>query len=178
MSAKTPLFTYLCRKVENEFPHIPNRSIPDVIAWALEFKSYASLNAAYQRNDIDLDNPDVVQKLLRKWNDDEPNDTHADYSLLEKLISKNKSPAIVNLNVENLILCLNMMLIVYHPEVLNCDGCQKEMTTTVDDFEFVTEAEDEDDVYAVLCSDCLAKELAKPHSEKTIYAIDRSYRHV
>lgn len=176
MSPKTPLFTYLCRKVEDEFPLIPNRAIPDIIAWALEFKNYASLSSAHQRNEIDLDNPDVVQKLVRKWSDHEPHHSDADYSLLIKLISINKSPAIGNLNVKDLILCLNTILIVYYPELLNCDGCQKEMTTTVDEFEFVTD--DEDDVYAVLCPDCLAKELAKPRSEKSIYAIDGSYRHV
>lgn len=178
MSEIPPLFAYLCRKVEKEFPYIPNRATPDVIAWALEFKSYTSLRAAHQRNDINLDDPDTVQQLLRKWNENETKQVEVDYALLENLISENKSQVIVNLNVKDLILCLNMMLIVYHPEVINCDGCQKEMITTIDDFKFVSEGDDDYDIYAVLCHGCLAKELEKPRSEKIIFATDGGYRHV
>lgn len=178
MSARTPLFIYLCQQVENHFPSVPNRAIPDIIAWALEFKSYASLSAAHQARSIDLNDPDAVQKLLRKWSDDQPRNAHADYSLLDKLLSSNKSPAVNHLNVEDLISCLNMMLIVYDPQVLNCDGCNSELITTVDSIEFITEADDEDDIFAVLCPDCLAKELAKPRDQRSIYAIDGSYRHV
>lgn len=171
MSKKQPLFSYLCRKVENEFPDIPNRAIPDIIAWSLECKNYASLVA----KKVDLDNPDVVQSLLKKSNS---SDTNCDYRLLRKLVSENKNQAIVSLNIEDLILCLNTMLIFYHPEEIICSGCEKKLITTVDDFEYVTKANDENYVYAVLCSDCLARELAKPRSKKTIYVIDGRYRHI
>lgn len=52
------------------------------------------------------------------------------------------------------------------------------MVTTVDDIEFITEADNDDEVCAILCSECLAKELAKNRNERTICVVDGGYRRV
>jgi len=180
MTAKAPLFSYLRRQIESNYPALPNRAIPDLIAWALGFKSYASLNDAYEKNKINLDDQTLLQRKLRQWDDNDQSISEADYSLLKNLLSKNKNSAVVNLSdeVEDFINYLNMLLIVYHPDVLTCHNCGKSMVTTVDDIAYVTEAENEDDLYAVLCPDCLSEEMNKPRQERNIFSIDGSYRHV
>jgi hypothetical protein len=178
MSSKIPLYDYLRRFIERESASIPNRALPDLIAWSLGFKNYASATKAHFDNKVDLNSPDVVQKLLRQWKDGKPYAKYPDTALLEKLCSENKSPAISELDIEYLISALNMAIISYHPDELPCSFCKKTMVTTVDEIEFVTEAEDEDDIYAALCPECLAKELAKKRSERTIYYVDGGYRHV
>ena len=178
MSSKIPLYEYLRRKVEREFPSIPTRAVPDLIAWALELKDYTSARQAHLDNKINLNDPDATQKLLREWKDGGPRDAHLDNSLLKKQCFKNKSSALAKTDIEDLILCLNTALVFYHPEVLNCHSCNKEMVTTVDDIEFITQADNDDEIFAVLCPECLAKELAKNRNERTIYAVDGGYRHV
>lgn len=111
MSSKIPLYEYLRRKVEREFPSIPTRAVPDLIAWALEFKSYASARQAHLGNKIDLNDPDATQKLLRKWKDGELRDTDLNTSLLKNLCSNNKSLALAKTDIEGLILCLNTALV-------------------------------------------------------------------
>jgi hypothetical protein len=178
MRSKIPLYEYLRREVGREFPSIPSRAILDLIAWALEFKNYESARHAHLTNKIDLNDPDATQKQLRKWKDGELRDFHSDTSLLKNLCSENKSSALQEIDIADLILCLNTALIIYHPEVLNCHSCNKELVTTVENIEFIMQADNDDEIFAVLCQECLAKELAKNRNERTIYAVDGSYRHV
>jgi len=178
MKYTIPLYEYLRKKVEHELPSIPTRAIPDLIAWALEFKSYTSATQAHSNKKVDLNDPEAVQKLLCKWKEGEPKSTIPDTALLENLCSKNKSSALIELDIETLMLCLNTALIFYRPEVLHCDSCKKEMNTMVDDIEFISHAENEFDIYASLCPDCLNNELTKKRSERTIYSVDGSYRYV
>jgi hypothetical protein len=178
MRSKIPLYEYLRQKVEREFPSIPTRAVPDLIAWALEIKDFDSARQAHIDRKINLNDPDATQKLLREWKDGKPRDPHLDNSLLKKQCSKNKNSALAKIDLEDLILCLNTAIFFYHPEVLNCSFCNKSMDVSVDDIEFITEADNEDEVYAVLCPECLANELAKNRDERTIYIVDGSYRHV
>lgn len=173
------LLNYVQTSLKNQNPKI-SRSLPDLIAQALNFKSYSSLESAHVKSRVDLNDFNTVNHLL--YDHDSTHDWVNDglpkaRPLFVRLFSENGSEALKSINVDEFVASIFNAAIEYRDNeedaAIQCEHCGCRQDSLSDDgaMDYITSADDNDD-FIVLCPKCLsAARLAS--SIRSVDGIDR-----